>query len=109
MDKQYHTERIAKALYGLYCGKDKCDSCKCPRDCESYHRAERLVKKGIGDTKAEVKEFAEELKPILDKLGLKIAVALDCYEDRDMELMSRKIEEAHELYLKLNELVKERR
>ena len=66
-------------------------------------------KKGIGDTKAEVKEFAEELKPILDKLGLKIAVALDCYEDRDMELMSRKIEEAHELYLKLNELVKERR
>lgn len=108
MDKQYHTERIAKALYGLYCGNDKCDSCKCPRNCENYHCAERLVKKGIGDIKTAIKEFAEELKPLLDKLALKIAVALDCYEDKNIELMARKAEEAHELCLKLNKLVKER-
>ena len=62
MDKQRETERIAKAMYGLYCGKDECGSCKKPRDCESYHTAELLVKKGIGGVSEAVKEFAERVK-----------------------------------------------
>ncbi len=64
MENKSNVEKIAKILYGHYCGKDACGDCKQPR-CVDYIRAEKLTKEGIRDVKQAVREFAENLKKLL--------------------------------------------
>lgn len=45
MEKKKEIEKMAKVLYGIYCGEDKCGECKNP-NCESYRRAELLYNAG---------------------------------------------------------------
>lgn len=64
-------EKMAKALYGHYCGEDKCGECKQPR-CADYIRADRLVNAGYGDVKQAVRDFAEKVKKRLAQKGVNL-------------------------------------
>lgn len=60
MDNNQEMVRIAKVLYGHYCGDDKCGDCKQP-NCMDYIRATQLVNSGIGDKKEAVRAFATQV------------------------------------------------
>lgn len=63
MNNEKEIVRMAKVLYGHYCGNDKCGECKiASKYCMDYIRAERLHKAGIGDKKQAVKEAFDKAK-----------------------------------------------
>lgn len=76
---EHEIERMAKVLYGHYCGNDKCGKCKQP-NCIDYIRATHLANAGIGDKKQAVKEAFDLAKcylhsnPNLDSELVKVSI-----------------------------------
>lgn len=64
-------EKMAKVLYGIYCGEDKCGECKSP-NCESYRRAELLFNAGYRKSHDEEirKETAREIVQFIKDKGI---------------------------------------
>lgn len=75
---------MAKALYGIYCGEDKCGQCKEP-ECPDWHRAKFLYNAGYGNVKQARKETAKELLQELYDKAIQYGKTTD-----GIELMAQK-------------------